>query len=446
MSEQNTISESLYLNTEESDKSNLPFFKRNFSTMKKDSLRGAVIILLVCAFGAGPFSFHHPLHSLGIINTSILTIIVMFSYIVCIDIFIHAHKLAPNARTLNEIIEIVGGKGYKTFYDIMFFIFLYIALISLILSSSKLVFVNFGNAIFDLFSIKDNRKFDTLNPFFSFFFAFVIFLLLLKKSIKSFQKISFYGFLIYLSVLGVVIIQSYFYYENLVHTHKNEFNYFEFNWKALLTNFGIICYSFNCTSNFYEISKGVANPNRRRILKIFRNSFVIICIFLLIIGILSYLTIGKEKADSLDLIIFRDRLGDSDYWMIVARSLLIINFSITAALNAYPLKSYFVNLCTCVKKKDKRKKTILNIFVAFLICLSAGFIASIFTNISDFFAFGGALSCMISCFTIPGIIGLKIGYCKKTFSKGILFLWILIMTILSITCSAFSLIKLLESY
>ena len=50
-------------------------------------------------------------------------------------------------------------------------------LISLILSISKIIYSNFGDGIFDLLSVKENRTFERLNPFFCFFFGFLIFLL-----------------------------------------------------------------------------------------------------------------------------------------------------------------------------------------------------------------------------------------------------------------------------
>ncbi len=52
------------------------WFNRTFSQMKKDSLRGAILVLLVSALGTGILSMHNLFHKLGIVFGTILLFVV----------------------------------------------------------------------------------------------------------------------------------------------------------------------------------------------------------------------------------------------------------------------------------------------------------------------------------------------------------------------------------
>lgn len=413
------------------------WIRRIFKKVRKGSLRASIIILLVTSLGAGPLSYIHPMHNMGIIICLIITIIVLFNYIFCIDLLTHAHQRAPRAKTLNQIIEINGGKNLRKLYDFLFCVNLYIILIAIILCISKLIYHNFSEIIFEMFNLSlQNRNFEYVNYFLAFLNGFIIFLILLRKSLAAYHKIALYCFGIYLFMIIILIIQTPIFYKETKKKNQNIYNLYNCNISSFFQNLGIICYTFNCTSNFYEITKGVVNPSKGRILKIFKITFFLFALILLCIGIISYLMLGNQ-ASTIDLIIFRESIGKNDNLMIFGRSILIFNFLLAGALNTYPLKQ---NILSLLGKVTNGKDAL----VSFLLCMTASFISSIFTKVINYFSFTGSLTCMLACFTIPGIIGIKTGFCETVWKKRLLVLWVIVVTILSLVCSFFSLLKFFE--
>ena len=414
-----------------------PWIKRIFKKMKKDSMRASIIILLVTTLGAGPLSYIHPMHSMGIINCFIITIIVLFNYILCIDLLTHAHSKALKAKTLNQMIEMSGGKNLRKLYDFLFCVNLYIILIAIILCISKLIYHNFSEIIFNLFAIPlENQNFEYVNIYLAFINGFIIFLILLKKSLAAYHKIALYCFGIYLFMLMILIFQTPEFYNERKKHNQDKFNWYNCDIASFFTNLGIICYTFNCTPNFFEITKGVFNPSKRRLLKIFKITFWIFAIILLFIGTISYLMLGN-LAKTVDLIIFRDAIGENDDLMIFGRSILIFNFLLAGALNCYPLKQHVLSILG--KYTDWK-----DILISFVLCMTAALISSIFTKIIHYFSFAGSLTCMLACFTIPGIIGIKTGFCESVFKQRLLYLWVGFTTLLSLVCSFFSLLQFFE--
>ena len=55
-------------------------------------------------------------------------------------------------------------------------------------------------------------------------------------------------------------------------------------------------------------------------------------------GLIGYLSIGSVNTPNVDLIIYRKAYGNSDYFMLTARALLIIALFVNGGINAFPLK------------------------------------------------------------------------------------------------------------
>ena len=414
-----------------------PFLERAFSKMEKDSLRGAILIITVASIGAGSFSYHHPLNLIGITNTLFLTIITILSYILSIDIMIEAYKKHPLANSLNEIVKFSGGKIIGRVYNFFFFIFLFAILIACILTISKFSFMVFGLEFLNLFGVgPENRNFEFYNYFGCYFFGFIIFLLMFKKDISAFQSVSFWSFVLILFVLVVIICQFPFFYSDLKENHLDNFNYIDTTWSDLFKTFGIMIYAFNCTHNFHEITKGIARPNRRRILKVFKRVFIIMGCTFMALGMFCYLSLGESKAEQVDLFPFRNSIFKNDVFMKVGRIFLTFYYVIATVLNAFPLKTFLLNL---IKNKENRENRYVIIGVNFGMVFFAVLFASNFTSVTKYLSLSGALTCIITCFTIPGILAFKVGYCKTRLWEIIVGCWTGIFTLLSILCTYFSL-------
>ena len=425
-------------NTQDSTTSEIrlkrPFLKRAFSKLEKDSLRGAILIILVASIGSGCLSYHHPLNLIGITNTLFLTILTIASYILSIDIMIKAYKKSPNANNLNEIVRFSGGKILGRFYDFFFIIFLFAMLVASLLTISKLSFMILGLDLLSLFGVEEeHRNFEFFNYFGCYFFGFFIFLLMFKKDISSFQSVSFYSFILVLYILFVILFQFPFFYKNLEENNLDEFNFIETTWADLFKTFGIIIYCFNCTHNFHEISKGIARPNRRRILKVFKRVFILMGILFFMLGLACYLSLGKGKSEEVDLFPFRDTIFETDKFMQVGRIFLAFYYTIASVLNAFPLKKFCLNLFA------DQENIYIKVGTNFVICLIAIIFASNFTSVSKYLSLAGALTCIVTCFTIPGILAFKVGYCKTRLWKIIVGTWTVMFTILSFLCTYFSL-------
>ena len=412
------------------------FYERAFSKMKKDSLRGAIFIILVATVGAGTISFHHPLNSIGIINTILITIFIIYSYILSVDIMIKSLKLAPKAKDLSGIVKIVGGKYLGILYNIFFFIFLFAVLVSVLLIVSKLTFMTFGKDFLNLFGVdKKDCTFENYNNYAIFVIALFIYLLSLKKDLKAFQSLSLIAFISFIYLVLVIICEFPYFYQDLRKKKIADFNYFQTTWADFFKNLGIIIYAFNCTGNFYGVSSGIARPNRRRLLKVFKRSLVFMGMFFIMIGMAGYLSLGSSLAPSVDLFPFRNSFWKTDYLMTFGRIFLAFFYVICGILNAFPLKLFIMSLF----KKKQRENFFLQSSLMLLLFFVTTLFACFFTNVSKYLGLAGSLSCIITAFTIPGIMGLKIGYCKTTLGKWLLAAWAVGLTVICAFSTYFSL-------
>lgn len=411
-------------------------YNRYFSKMQKDSLRGAIFIILVSTVGAGTISFHHPLNSIGIINTILLTIFIIYSYLLSVDIMIKSFKLAPNAKDLSGIVRVVGGSVLGAVYNVFFFIFLFAILVSILLIISKLSFMTFGGDLMKLFGVDEEFcNFEKFNRVAIFFIGGFIYLLTLKRDLKAFQSLSFFAFLSFIYLVFVILFEFPYFYSDLRQKKIAEFNYFQTTFADFFENFGIIIYAFNCTGNFHGVTSGIARPNRRRLLKVFKRSLTFMGMCFIIIGMAGYLSLGSTLASSVDLFPFRNSIWQTDYFMLIGRISLAFFYITSGVLNAFPLKLFIKNLF----EKKYRENFVLQSFLNFFIFLIAAILASMFTSVNKYLGLSGGLCCIATCFTIPGIMGLKIGYCKTNYGNVLLAIWTGGMTLVCVFSTAFSL-------
>ena len=76
------------------------------------------------------------------------------------------------------------------------------------------------------------------------------------------------------------------------------------SFESFFLSIGLCIYSLNCLSIFFQVSSNVRLPTERRLKKIFSRSFLLVTCLNIIVGVVSYLSLG-QYTDEVDLIIYR---------------------------------------------------------------------------------------------------------------------------------------------
>lgn len=438
-------SDSEYLINDLDKRSELSWAQRAFSKMKKDSLRGAIFVLIISALGTGILTLHHFFNEIGIIPGIIVIFVVATFFMLSSDILIFAFRYneAGNTDSINQLIENILNRKFRIIFDILFFVYLFLVMIAVVISISKTTYISFGQTILGWFDVKfdwNNEElkmehFKTFNFWMSYAIGLLLFLLILQKSVDKFRYTSFFSFLIFIYIILVIIIQFPLYYTDLVDHNENKYNFYSLTLKGFFENFGLAIFAFNCLTNFFSVASSIAKPNIRRLRKVFLRSFSILIIFLLTVGIIGYLSVGQKSANNVDLIIYRKQIGKSDIFMMIGRAFLILALFVNAAVNAFPLKTMIARAI------DWKMESWRNFLLSFLFTLLPVVIASFCTSITDYVSITGSFTGSLICFFYPGIIGIKIRYFKNNFMHKLLYLWVIVMFIVTLICTYFAFMK-----
>ena len=248
----------------------------------------------------------------------------------------------------------------------------------------------------------------------------------------KFRYFSLFGFAIFLYIIFVITIQFPFYFQE---SPKKTFNYYSTNWVAFFENFGLAVFSFNCLTNFFSVASAVKNPNIRRLRKVFIRAFTVLLFFVVLVGLIGYLSLGRENTPETDLIIYRKKLGNSDYFMLVGRTLLIVALLVNGGINTFPLKMLVVDLMNIKLTFWK------NFILSFVLCILPIAIASLFTSVSKYASITGCFTGMLICFVYPGMLALRIRYFKKPYKRFFLYVWTITTLSLTGICTYFTVLN-----
>lgn len=384
---------------------------RAFKKMEKGSLRGATFVLIMTALGTGVFTLHHVLSGAGIIIGIFLIIFIAINFTYCSYILINAKEVYEDCDNFSKLMEKVGGRIMKVGFNFFSAVFLFLMGISSILAASKTFYYNFEGIIWDIFDSTDikNRNVEYFNFYFVWVVGLVVFLIVIKRDLSSLSYISLVSFSFYIILITITIFQLPQYIKLLKKNNELTYNFYTPTFQKLLTSFGLLISSFNSIANFYTVSTNMQNSNSKRIKKVFKRSFLLLNIIYIIVALTSYLSLGPNSKNT-DLFIFRKRIGESDYTMLIGRSLLIFGIILGAALNLHPIKIIFFG-------NSKRVSKIQNFFFSVFIVAFPVFISSIFNDVTSYMAIGGTFSGSIICFFFPGLVGLRIGYANGVLGK-----------------------------
>jgi amino acid permease len=403
------------------------WFTRTFSRLGKDSLRGSILVMLLTALGTGIFTLHHLFDAIGIVLTYVCIVLFGLFYFLVSDMLIFSLRGGEiQATSINELIKIILGPFWGLIYDLVFFVYLVLASIAQLLSMSEAFYKNFSEYIWSWFKNVpvEHQTFEYFNFYFCFAASVLLFSVSVKQSIDEFRYFSLISFAIFVYIVVVCLAQSPMYYHDLKARNLDDFKLYDFNLNGFLSNYGLLLFAYNCITNFFGAVTSVHNPSQRRLRKIFGRTFVTLAFLFVVFGTAAYLSVGSKLAKDIHLFIFRPQIGDSDYFMKIGRTLLILSLCVGFGLTVYPLK------IMCFELFKVPRNNISNFILAVIFTMTPVVIGSNFTGVTTYVAIAGSFSATLIAFTFPTMCGLKSGYTKSLIGKICIIIWITTLTLM----------------
>ena len=396
------------------------WISRTFGKMEADSIRSSIFLMIAGTIGAGIYTLHHLLDDIGIVWSFFILVFACISSIVALDMYIHASKVTGDPDSYTEInVQILGKifNYFSTFFNLMLF---YLIMISFTVCISKVTFEVLKGSIAESIELNIDESFATNYHRLSCLVVAIFgFILMIPEKADKLSKISLYCFLIHLYIIIITILQAYSFYNDFEEEEKAEFNLFGFDLHGFFYNFGLVISSFNNVPNFLVIRNLVKNPSESRLNKIFRRSNAMILLVYLLTALCGYLSVGPANTENVDLMIFREPLGDTDYLMNIGQGLLGISLLISYSLVGFMLKTLIITLLP-------QKNKITHIIVAAILVVSASSIAISISSVSNYINLLGCLCGTFLNIVSPALLALKSGYTKRKAVKLGIKLWLLI--------------------
>lgn len=147
-------------------------------------------MLIISALGTGILTLHHFFNQIGIIMGLVILLVVCGMFMFASDLLVFSLKKFDNSKSLNELVKNCLGKKWRIFFDILFFIYLFLTSISIVLTVSKTFYLNFGRPIMEKwfhykFAGDEDFKshFKDFNQFFSYLVGVVFYFLVIQRDI-----------------------------------------------------------------------------------------------------------------------------------------------------------------------------------------------------------------------------------------------------------------------
>ena len=415
------------------------WYQRTFSKMNRDSLRGSIFIMLLTALGTGVFTLHHLFNKIGIVYAILLIIIIGGCFGLTSDMLTHALSRKPGCQSMGDLNTQVLGRAAFAVYNVLVFIYIMLCLIANMSSMSKIIYLNFETLIWQIIgTAKENQTFEHFNRYFAYVLGLLLLFLVGQRDIENLRYFTLYSFFIFVFIICVFVVQAPLYISDLASRGQAKYNFTAISFHGLFSSFGCLLFAYNAIVNFYTVVGTVQNPTTRRLKKIFFRTFGILGLTFIVVGLIAYLCFGAEHSMSVDLFIFREKIGESDVLMIIGRSLLIVSLATGAGINAYPLKMMLLQ----VMKLENCFK--VNIAMSVAIVMVCTLVASLFSSVTNYVAFAGSFCATLMVFTYPCLIGLKTRYCAKWHTKAMLVGFMVAMTALGLASSYVSLLEFFD--
>ena len=411
-----------------------PWFARTFSALGKGSLRGGIFMMLVTSLGSGIFTLHQAFSELGFAWAIVVCVYLMVVYYIVADILIKSLLQAKGSVSLSQMIGEILSPAAAKFYNVIFFMYITFTVMAMMLMINKNAYKNYGSIIGGWFGNPD-LDIKTFNFYFSYVLGFTVFWIIKLKSMEQFRYMSLVSFGVVLYIIILCMSQTPLYYANLP-VEKKVFNITSFSFRGFFAKTGMICFSYNCITNFFAVSSIIHKPTVKRLEKVYWRTFFTLMVLFVAFGSCAYLSLGTD-ALTVDLFMYRPAIG-TDYLMQTGLGLQILVLTIGIGINTFPLKSLFFEMMG--RELTDRN----NLWFSIIFTGSLTVFISFFSSIDSYISLCGSFFVTVIVFLIPGIMGFKINYFKSIFGKIYLGIQTFALLVLGIVGGALAIMKFIN--
>lgn len=416
------------------------FWHRTFSPMGPASMRGAILIMIMTAFGTGIYTFHQLFHSVGFYFAWGMIVYFAIIFYLSTKYLSAALMQFQQSKTISELVKNVLGNHISKIHDLLFVVYCFLVGVCMTLGINKTLYRNFEAQIWKLIPVDPSKQnFGNFNFYFSYIITIILFFLIVQKSVDRFRYFSFVSFAINVYIILISIIQAPSYYNKLKEKQEDQFNWKDFSVISVVSTFGILLFANNSIPNFFSVVKMIDNPTTRRKNRVFIRTFVTLMLTFLCFGTAAYFSLGVKYSPDVDLFIYRKPIDEnsSDILMFIGRALLTLSLAVGAGLNCYPLK---ITICEVLGIEPNNRS---NFIISIVITIGLAIVVSICDNITNYVAFTGSLCVSFLSVVTPFAMAVKLKMHTSVIGKVFLISQILLFSVLSIWGATLSLQKII---
>ena len=418
--------------------------------IEKGSITECVINLCIISFGIGLLALPQKVNYVTLLMTPILIIVCgiinFWTFTVLGD--------ASRKLNINKYEDIVSAL-FNPYFSYCFVFIMGLGLFGIIVLFQVILYKFLGGIINEIFSYGYNN----MEVFASESFwgekkvrllvcysitLFILFPLSLIKTISQMRYASTFGVFSVFLIIAIVVIQSpSFYYHNVIEGGQR-INLFDFSKGfgpdlKFIQSISTIIFAYECHAGIFPVISGLANPNKERMQKVFRNATLTNIISYIIITLAGYLS---QPQNPPDLVLERDKISNSDYLMTIGLFLFSITLStkISASYNCF--RALILNL---MKYDSVNYPNRINFILTATTLSCTTFVAAMFQNISDYISLIASFYGLSIAVIMPGIIYIKLNKNSIFQLKNILALiFILVLSSIGALTIYFTLKKIFQ--
>ena len=164
------------------------------------------------------------------------------------------------------------------------------------------------------------------------------------------------------------------------------------------------------------------SPSTDRLRKVFGRANWIIMFVYIVTAICGYISVGHAKAAGLDLLVFREKYGETDYFMNFGQLMLALSLIITLSMLGFALKMIVIPFI-------KGSENVKHKAIAAFLTGSSALIAMNFNSVSIYMNLAGSFCGTFIVIIFPGCLALNSGYSKNKLTNWGIKSWMAISAI-----------------
>ena len=432
------------------NKENISYFKKILSHFKEGTMVNSVFNMSIISLGTGVLAIPIKVQYMSLVFTPIYVILAGIANLVSL-LMISAVVDKTGILDFFQATYEILGKVYARILNVVIIIYSY----GLVILFQVIIYKLLGGVVNDI----GDYGYESLNDFieksfwkkysYKFIICYGINLLLilpfcLKKNMSEMKLLTYIGVISLVFVVLIIICQSPFYikhYYDEIYKKDDKNTYLNIydlskGWDKelnLIRPFITLFFAYASQIAVFPIINTVKDRTKKKVDKIFYLSSIIDGSIYIIIGILGYLT---QPIDTPDLIIERKSIFKNDYFMIIARILLIL----TVLGKIAPIyNSARVTIISSCGYDINNYSTFLNCVITIPLILCSTLIGILYQYIGDYIDFLGSFCSIALCFAIPGMMYIKTNDYPKYHWKNILtVIYIIVFSILCCIAGAYT--------